>query len=261
MKAYFYQGQDSWLPAQLSSEKSDTAVELIETSEELQSVMREVEASGVSNVGFYLRPHLGAELLQESWLQPAEVSFLKVCDSVFSNAGNWVPRSLFKVALKDLIHQAAPDLSLRHAGYVAGCGAPAKIAAAVMIEQGFRRLGVICSEEGAGEDLVKTLEKLYFGVQFQLIPLDQITLAPSDGSLLVNTLSEAECPQIFEDLSYLNFLTGKSLVISCRADEAERVLEKESGYLGSAFVGGATFSEKVFSEFLRELGRHSSQSS
>jgi hypothetical protein len=108
---------------------------------------------------------------------------------------------------------------------------------------------------------VSSLEKLYFGVQFQLIPLDQITLAPSDGSLLVNTLSEQDSPGVFEDLSYLNFLSGKSLVVNCRADDEEAVLEKEASYLGSQFVGGARFCEQVFEEFVKELGRHSSQNS
>lgn len=257
MKAYYFQEGGSWRP----DEGSVVPLQVLSSESELKDLMEQVRGEKISSVGIYLGPKLGSDLLKESWLQPAEVSFLKVCDSVFASHGNWVPRSIFKVALKELIHLKSPDLSLRHAGYVAGCGVTAKIASSVLIEQGFKRLGVICADDAQGQALVSSLEKLYFGVQFQLIPLDQITLAPSDGSLLVNTLSEQECPGIFEDLSYLNFLSGKSLVINCRADQAEAVLEKEAGYLGSSFVSGSQFSGQVFDEFVKELGRHSSQNS
>lgn len=257
MKVYYLRNSESWEP----EGRSDLDIHVLSSEAELQEVMTQTEGERKSSVGIYLGPKVGSDLLKESWLQPAEVSFLKVCDAIFASHGNWVPRSVLKTALKEVIHAKSPDLSLRHSGYVAGCGVTAKLASSILIEQGFRRLGIICQDHTHGEALVSSLEKLYFGVQFQLIPLEQITLAPSDGSLLVNTLSEKECPGIFEDLSYLNFLSGKSLVINCRADESEAVLQKEAGYLGSAFVGGAQFCEQVFEEFRKELGRHSSQNS
>ena len=110
--------------------------------------------------------------------------------------------------------------------------------AAVAIQMGFRRIVMITSQSEEALANVQKFSRLYFDLKFQILGETELTSQPSNGSLLLNTLTPEEGGTIFDDLTYLNFLKKEGLVVDLPLSLQSNPLLEEADHVGVRYLAG-----------------------
>ncbi|MFN7825746.1 MAG: hypothetical protein ACK5P6_10335 [Pseudobdellovibrionaceae bacterium] len=172
---------------------------------------------------------------------PSQVRALRAFDSMICGRQVCLPRLLTIDSLREGIVAHKPNLKVSHGAVISGTGVLAKVAVAVLMDLGYREVRFIHGDLVEFQNLSQDLSRMLLGVQLFFIEEEKLTQMPAEGSILLNTSLGDGSPQIFEDLSYLNFLQKDSLVVNLVESQHEELLLSEAKLLGAQVYGYEEF--------------------
>ncbi len=175
-----------------------------------------------------------AEIMKSLSEIPLEVRELGSADHVLQQNFHWWARNAFAAALKDLMIQRLPELRTHQYAYVTGSNLRAVNTVITLIKMGFRKIKTTMSDECT--ELLDKLTQRTFGVEIvQLDPKTLLTQA-SDGSLLVNCVSETDDQETFNEICFFNFLATGSAVVDAQKTFQSKKLTTEGEAVGHKIV-------------------------
>ncbi|MGE5085295.1 MAG: hypothetical protein ACM3MG_03280 [Bacillota bacterium] len=163
---------------------------------------------------------------------PPLVKSLQCFDAFIPEEGRWYPRLFLYEALRSVLVEKARDLDNRFPAFVVGEGAELRIVASVCALLGFTEVYLIGqSAEVLAED-VGILSRGYFGVEFKVLPVEDLTIQAVSGSLVINTVNMNQHEALLNDLSYFNFLKNTGYVLDCCLEDLQSPLLEEADRAG-----------------------------
>ncbi len=144
---------------------------------------------------------------------PTLVSNLECFDSFILEDGKWYPRILLFETLRSLIVERVKDLDNRAAAYVIGEGEEARVAASVLTDLGFSKILFIGTDRTRLEKIQRLLARKFIGVDFQILPAEDMTTQTIQAGVLINCTSLSDKAQLQSDISYFNFMKRNGLVM------------------------------------------------
>lgn len=190
-----------------------------------------------------------AALFIQMWPKlPSEVVETGFADAVFYDQKQWWFRSFLKESMRQLIIEKSPQLDTHSLAYVTGSEATARLCAAVVAQMGFRRITFIARDQDAIQLLVDRLQRMYFDLEVKILKDTELTLQPSNGSILLNCLAADSGEAMLDDLPYLNFLKKDGLVVDLPYPQGVKHLTEEADHVGIRHVDG--FELCVLRDFL-----------
>lgn len=190
-------------------------------------------------LGIWVSSGISKTLLEKWPRLTTEVRESGVTDVLVKEQNTWWFRCFLREALRESIIQHAPQLDTHSFAYIIGSDEVAGLGASVAIQLGFRRLILVARESIEARELATRIQKKYFGQELNLILDTQLTLQPSNGSLLINTLGTRSQEPILADLPYLNFLKKEGLVVDLPYLDGLQQLAEEAQHVGIRHVAGA----------------------
>lgn len=153
------------------------------------------------------------EWLKSCPVQPVNVSLYGAADTFVRTSKGLSPQLFFEKSLHQTIIREAHHVDIRESAYVIGNGPLLRVVAGVALGLGFRRVYVVGEDE---EDLLEQkelLQRIFIGAEVLTLPTHSLTLQTVGASLLVNTFSLKDRPELSADLAYFNFMRRGGLVL------------------------------------------------
>lgn len=198
------------------------------------------------------------ERLQQMRNIPREVLLIRHVDLIDQRDPKkpW-PRSLLTGAFKQSVFRRAKGLDLRAYALVTGTGPLTRAAMVAIFEIGYRKLRLIHTPEEA-EAAAKIREdfaKFCFGFDIELQKRSELTLAPNNGSMIINVEDLSHDEDLLQTLLYLNFLHRPGLVVDhCENKPGESALLKEAALSEFGTVSGIEVRSEWDLLFLNLMG-------
>lgn len=203
----------------------------------------------------------------------AVVNNLQSADTLVHMSDKWWLRSSLFHGMQRCFGQVGNRFDIQSSALVVGAGPAARIACAVLIQVGFKRINISNKFVDQAKELIADLKKRFFDIEFNLIPKEQlITLAGVNG-VLVNTTPNTPENDILTELFYLNFLKRPGVVLDFELSPSPTPLIAEAQEVGAHVVSGCelvSWSDQVWVEwclsdqfdrlsYLKLLEKHFSQ--
>jgi shikimate dehydrogenase len=167
-----------------------------------------------------------AKIFPRLTVVPTQVRLLRCFDSFFEENGKLYPRIIIAQALHDVLVERAKDLDTRTPAFVIGEGEFARIATAVLAEMGINEIYLVGSQPALGQHAAD-VRKSFFGVQFNVLPLEELTMQSVSAGIIVNTVDLKERKDLLADLSYFNFMKADGYVMDLNLNiENHQLLEE-----------------------------------
>ncbi len=181
-----------------------------------------------------------SKMLLEKWSRlTTEVRESGFIDLFVKEQSTWWFRCFLREALREAIIHQAPHLDTHSFAYIVGSNESAGLGISVATQLGFRRLILVVRESIEATELAVKIQKKYFGLDLSLILDSQLTLQPSNGSLLINTFGAGTKEPVLADLPYLNFLKKEGLVVDLPFPDGVTQLIDEATHLGVLHISGS----------------------
>jgi hypothetical protein len=185
-----------------------------------------------------LDPEFSQILYPAAAKKPTAVVEAGFADCLIKQETSMWLRCYLRDTLKELILQEAPMLDTHATCYLTGSNNLTRMCAVVAIQMGFRNLVVVANDYEEAQSSIGNIQKLFFDLEFKVLRPTELTLQPNNGSLLINTLTAELGGVIFEDLTYLNFLNQKGLVVNLPISRGTNQLLEEAHHVGLLQVSG-----------------------
>ena len=169
---------------------------------------------------------------------PVEVLETRCVTAVIRDGKRWWPRCFLPDALTTMIVRRAGALDTKRKVYLVGTSATAVACLVTLVKMGFGEFCIFSQDLQEANSLKNFLQQKFFNLDIECMDITQLLTRGNDGGVLVNTISHSEAPTLIEDLSYLNFLLEKSLVIDCNLDILNKHLFDEVQRLNHKLVQG-----------------------
>lgn len=169
---------------------------------------------------------------------PVEVLETKCVTAVIRDGKRWWPRCFLPDALTTMIVRRAGALDTKRKVYLVGTSATGIACLVTLVKMGFGDFCVFSQDLQEANSLRNFLQQKFFNLDIECLELSQILTRGNDGGVMVNTISHSQDPTLIEDLSYLNFLLEKSLVIDCNLDILNKHLFDEVQRLNHKLIQG-----------------------
>lgn len=169
---------------------------------------------------------------------PSEVREIGLADGLLRQANKYWPRNMEAVALHELIIETLPNLDTHSIAYVTGSTGLSQMCISLAIKLGFQNVVVISEDAKAAMARVEAIKKLFFNININVLDDTELTLQPNNGSILFNCLGAGMQASLFNDLTYLNFISKKGLVIHLPFSTEENDLINEAQHVGIASLAG-----------------------
>lgn len=191
----------------------------------------EFDELDLSAVGDYdaalIPPASGKGSIEKFRVLPTQVRKLEIFDSLFLESGALLPRLIMPEALRQFLVFSAKDVDIREPAFVVGDSPMVRMAGSVLADMGYGTVYLV----GEGEALQNEkaiLKRAQFGVQYQIVNPENLTLQAVSASLLVNTASLPEGDLFLNDLSYFNYMRPEGVVLDLNPVSEEKPLLKEA---------------------------------
>ncbi|MBO9666377.1 MAG: hypothetical protein J7501_06145 [Bdellovibrio sp.] len=146
------------------------------------------------------------ELLPLLSVLPSLVRSLGCFDAYAPDDGKWYPRAFLYEAIRKVLIENARDLDTRAPAFVVGSGEEARVAAAVCANLGLQEIYLIGEDTVALQEEAKILTRNFLGIQFKILPIEELTIQAISASLVINTCDLRPQEALLNDLSYFNFM-------------------------------------------------------
>ncbi len=169
---------------------------------------------------------LSAKVFPDLTIVPTQVRLLRCFDSLFQENGKLYPRVIIAQALHDVLVERAKDLDTRTPAFVIGEGEFARIATVVLAEMGITEVYLVGRQPAVSQHALD-LKKSFFGIQFNILPLEELTMQSVSAGIIINTVDLNEQKDLLTDLSYFNFMKGDGYVMDLNLNiENHQLLEE-----------------------------------
>lgn len=162
----------------------------------------------------FLDPEQAKKLLSSMTSQKTETLETSFADSLLKIGQKFWLNAFVGKALYQTIVQKVPDLNTHRKAYITGAEFSARLSIVTAIKMGFQNISWVLENPEAVSSEIDQIKKKFFGIHLEVIQDSELTLQPSNGSLLINTATQESDAHLVVDLTYLNFLDKRqSLVI------------------------------------------------
>lgn len=163
------------------------------------------------------------ERLQNMRNIPREILLLRHVDVIDQRdpKKTW-PRSLLTTALKHSVLRKKRSLDLRARALTTGVSPLTRAALLAIFEIGYRKASLVHTQDEApaAEKIREDFSKFCFGLQIELQKRSELTLAPNNGTLLLNVDDLEKDEDLLQTLLYLNFLHRPGIVVDASVPKA-----------------------------------------
>lgn len=163
--------------------------------------------------GLIVEPSQSDEWLKKIKSASTDVIRVGFLDSLLQDHGRLWPRNLYFSVFREAIVRAVGQLDITSWAYVAAEGPWARFGVAVAFDLGYRRVRVICNQEGAVDDLRERMSHFCFGLEVEGLRTSDVTLQPNNGSMLLNAYDLSKDPDMSQTLLYLNFVRLPGVIV------------------------------------------------
>lgn len=164
--------------------------------------------------------------------QPPLVKSLQCFDSFVPEDGHWYPRLFLFEAIRKVLVEGARDLDNRASAFIIGEGGESRAAASVCAHLGYAEIFLIDDNQDVLAESVKVLSRGHLGIQFKILPVEELTIQAISGSLMINTVNLKKHEALLSDLSYFNFLKSTGYAVDCYVGNLESPLLEEASKAG-----------------------------
>jgi hypothetical protein len=140
---------------------------------------------------------------------PTGVVLSSYSDVLLKKNGKWWPQNFWLSALKECIVKNAESLDTRSAAYVTGSGHLSRSCVYLLSQLGFSKIYWVRPPLEPEEQI---FVRKILATHLSTLGADKLTLQPSNGSILINTVT-VDNQELIKDLSYLNFLHSDGVVV------------------------------------------------
>ncbi len=200
---------------------------------------------------------LSDQILPLATRAPAEIVETGMADSLIREREKVWLRCFVRESLRLLIMQKAASLDTHAVCYITGTGGLARMAAVVASQLGYQKMILVAMDREKADLFCQNLQKLFFGLSFEILQESELTLQPNNGSLLLNTAVPDKDPEIMEDLTYLNYLKKDGLVVDLPNSFLINSLMEEAIHVGIRTLPGSELWAARDFLFLKSLLRDS----
>lgn len=182
----------------------------------------------------------------------ATMSLLKSADSLVKVDDRWWLRSATYHSLQKKLSQIGEQLDLDSSVLVVGAGAMARVAVASFVKIGFKKFNISNKFDDQANELIKEFKRVYFSVDFNFVPKDELILLPGTNGVLVNTTPLSDQNDILDELYYFNFLKSGGIAMDFVVSPPETPLLKEAQDIGVHTVKGyeiASLADIIWAEW------------
>lgn len=197
-------------------------------------------------------PSSGKGSIEKFRVLPTQVRKLEVFDSLFRDSGALLPRLVMPEALRQFLVHGAKGIDIREPAFIVGDTPMVRVAGAVLADMGYGIVYLV----GEGEALQNEkaiLKRAQFGVQYQIVNPENLTLQAVSASLLVNTASLPEGDLFLNDLSYFNYMKPEGIVLDLNPVDEEKPLLKEAEDANLKTLSTETYIEFYLYHWLQKL--------
>lgn len=195
------------------------------------------------------------KLLPQLPTLPPLVKSLQCFDAFSPEDGKWYPRLFLYEALRSVLVESARDLDNRSPAFVVGEGAELRAVASVCAHLGFTEVYLIGENSEVLSEDVRILSRGYFGVQFKVLPVEELTIQAVSGSLVINTVNMDQHEALLNDLSYFNFLKSTGYVLDCYVGNLQSPLLEEAEKAGLRVLQPAQVLQSLVELCLEKIGQ------
>lgn len=192
---------------------------------------------------------------------PPLVKSLQSFDSFLPEDGHWYPRLFLFEAIRKVLVGSARDLDNRSSAFVVGEGAESRVAASVCAHLGYSEIYLIGDNPEVMAESVKVLSRGHFGIQFKVLPVEELTIQAVSSSLVINTVNLEQHEALLNDLSYFNFLKSTGYALDCYLENLESPLLEEASKAGLQVLQPAQILQSLVELYLEKIGQSSLLSS
>lgn len=172
-------------------------------------------------------PISGKGSIEKFHVLPTQVRKLEVFDSLFRESGALLPRLIMPEALRQFLVFSAKEIDIRDPAFIVGDTPMVRIAGSVLADMGYATVYLVGEGEALQEEKA-VLKRAQFGVQYQIVNPENLTLQAVSASLLINTASLPEGDVFLNDLSYFNYMKPEGVVLDLNPVNEEKLLLKEA---------------------------------
>lgn len=183
-------------------------------------VFQEIDALLVSSA-------ISEAVLSQTQVLTSRVRELGVLDSYFKEDGAWYPRILLHEALRMVLVTHARDLDIRAPAFVIGNSAEVRVIASLLTVMGLREI-YLAGEPDLLESQRALLNRAHFGIQFNITPLEDLTLQSVSAGIVVNTVDLSQQESVLTDLSYFNYMKKAGYVLDLNLHTSASPLIEEA---------------------------------
>ncbi len=170
--------------------------------------------------------------------QTSEMVMIGAGDCLWRIDKEWRLYAANYFGLRYIIHDKGNLIDLESPILVVGSGAGARMAIAAFIRAGVKKINVTNKFPEQTKEMIASLEKSFFGVQFEFIAEERLVLLPGSNSVLINTTPLSPSNDLLNELYYFNFLKSPGLVIDFTIIPIETPLITEAEQIGVSVVRG-----------------------
>lgn len=153
-----------------------------------------------------------SEIFPQLPIVPTQVRLLRCFDSFFLENGKLYPRVVTAQALHNVLIEQAKDLDTRTPAFVIGEGEFARVATSVLAEMGITEIFLVGRQPALAQHEAE-LKKSFFGIRFNVLPLEELTMQSVSAGIIINTVDLKEHKDLLTDLSYFNFMKNDGYVM------------------------------------------------
>jgi shikimate 5-dehydrogenase len=181
------------------------------------------------------------------------ISRIQSGDAFIKKNQIWWPKSYLFGGMVKQFNLNVKAIDLKSSVFIVGAGASSRVAIAAFSQMGFLKFHITDRDSKKGMDLVASVKKTYFNVDFQFVPQSAIMVLPGSNSVLVNTTPITTENKILLDLYYFNFLKKPSTVIDMNLYPIPTPLCKEASELGADCIHGYQIAAQVDVDWAKEV--------
>lgn len=169
----------------------------------------------------------GKGSIEKFQVLPTQVRKLEVLDSLFLESGTLLPRLIIPEALRQFLVYSVKDIDIREPAFIVGDTPIVRVAGSVLADMGYGTIYLV-GDSDALQTEKAILKRAQFGVQYQIVNPENLTLQAVSASLLINTASLPEGDLFLNDLSYFNYMKPEGVVLDLNPVDEEKPLLKEA---------------------------------
>lgn len=182
-----------------------------------------------------------------------EIRDLGCADTLIRDGQRWWPRCFLVEGIQRSLMNSKVDLDPNGALLVTGSGASARATVYCFVKLGFKKIGISGRSFEKVTEWVGELERSFFDVKFEAIPVDQLVEQAGLYSVLVNTTPLEKGNHIVHELYYFNFLKAPGLVIDLNLFPFQTPLMKEARDVNIRTIDGLEIAVSVDTHLIKKV--------